>query len=55
MGTLHSLTTNLIAAATLYGWRLDAIVVSGVLWALVACYSQIMTPSLVAATARVSR
>jgi hypothetical protein len=55
MGTLHSLTTNLIAAATLYGWRLDAIVISGVLCALVACYGQIVTLSLVAATARLSR
>jgi hypothetical protein len=55
MSTLHSLTTNLIAAATIYGWRVDAIMISGLLWALVACYGQIVTPSLVAATARVSR
>jgi hypothetical protein len=55
MSTLHSLTTNLIAAATLYGWRIDTIVISGVLWALAASYGQIVSPSLVAVAARRSR
>lgn len=55
MSTLHSLTTNLIAAASIYGWRLDAIVIGGLLWALVASYNQIVAPSFVTVAARVTR
>lgn len=31
MNSLHSLQQNLLLAATLYGWRLDAILVGGLL------------------------
>jgi len=55
MSTLHSLAGNLIAAATIYGWRIDAIMISGLLWVLMASYQQILAPSLVAVAARVPR
>jgi hypothetical protein len=34
MPSLHSLLDNLVAAGSLYGWRLDALLLGGVLWAL---------------------
>lgn len=46
MSTFHSLTTNLIATANLYGWRIDAIVMSALLWAMTTSYSQVLSPSL---------
>lgn len=46
MSTFHSLTNNLIAAATIYGWRIDAIVMSGLLWAMTASYTEVVSPSL---------
>lgn len=36
MGSLHSLISNLVTAGTLYGWRIDAILVGGLLWMLMA-------------------
>jgi hypothetical protein len=41
MSTLHSLLDNLLAAGTLYGWRVDAIVLGGTLWLLTAGFSNI--------------
>ena len=43
MSTLHSLLDNLAAAGSIYGWRIDAIVLGGVLWALSASYTQVRT------------
>jgi len=41
MSSLHSLLDNLIAAGSLYGWRLDAILLGSVLWAVSASYTQL--------------
>jgi hypothetical protein len=41
MSTLHSLLENLAAAGTLYGWRMDAIVLGSMLWALAAGSAQL--------------
>jgi len=43
MSTLHSLLDHLAAAGTAYGWRMDAIVLGGLVWALVAGYAQVRT------------
>lgn len=34
MNTLHSLLENVGAAGSLYGWRMDAILLGSMLWAL---------------------
>jgi hypothetical protein len=34
MSSLHSLLDNLLAAGSLYGWRVDAIVLGAILWLL---------------------
>ena len=39
MSTLHSLLDNLAAAGIAYGWRIDAIVLGGLVWALAAAVS----------------
>jgi hypothetical protein len=36
MSTLQSLLEQAAAAGTLYGWRIDAILLSSMLWALTA-------------------
>jgi len=41
MSTLHSLLDNLAAAGSTYGWRMDALVLGGLLWALTAGYEQV--------------
>jgi len=41
MSSLHSLLDNVIAAGSIYGWRLDAILLGGILWALATTYSQL--------------
>jgi hypothetical protein len=41
MSSLHSLLDNLIAAGSLYGWRLDAILLGSILWAVSASYTQL--------------
>jgi hypothetical protein len=46
MSTFHSLINNLIAAATIYGWRIDAVAMSALLWAMTASYTQVLSPSL---------
>ena len=43
MSTLHSLLDNLTAAGSLYGWRIDAMVLGGALWALATGYGQVRT------------
>ena len=43
MSALHSLLENLVAAGIAYGWRIDAIVLGGLLWALAAGYEQVRT------------
>lgn len=43
MSTLHSLLDSLAAAGSFYGWRIDAIVLGGLLWALTAGYTQVRT------------
>ena len=43
MSTLHSLLDNLAAAGTVYGWRIDAIVLGGLIWALASGYAQVRT------------
>jgi hypothetical protein len=41
MSSLHSLLDNLIAAASIYGWRLDAILLGSILWAVSTSYTQL--------------
>jgi hypothetical protein len=43
MSTLHSLLDNLAAAGSVYGWRIDAMVLGGLLWALATGYGQVRT------------
>jgi len=43
MSTLHSLLDNLAAAGSIYGWRIDAMVLGGLLWAMAAGYTQVRT------------
>jgi hypothetical protein len=43
MSTLHSLLDNLAVAGMIYGWRIDAMVLGGLLWALAAGYGQVRT------------
>ncbi len=43
MSTLHSLLDNLAAAGSTYGWRIDAILLGGLLWALSVGYTQVRT------------
>jgi hypothetical protein len=43
MSTLHSLLDNLAAAGSVYGWRIDALVLGGLLWALATGYGQVRT------------
>jgi hypothetical protein len=43
MSTLHSLLDNLTAAGSIYGWRIDAMVLGGLLWAVAAGYGQVRT------------
>ena len=34
MSSLHSLLDNMITAGSIYGWRLDAMLVGSILWAI---------------------
>jgi hypothetical protein len=43
MSTLHSLLDNLASAGSIYGWRIDAMVLGGLLWAVAAGYGQVRT------------
>jgi hypothetical protein len=41
MSTLHSILDSLAAAGSIYGWRIDAMLLGGLLWALTASYTQL--------------
>jgi hypothetical protein len=43
MSSLHSLLDNLVVAGIAYGWRIDAIVLGALLWALTVSYTQVRT------------
>lgn len=46
MSNLHSLLDNLVAAGSLYGWRIDALVLGVMLWMVTAGSAQLrMTTS----------
>ena len=40
MSSLHSLLENLIAAGSIAGWRIDAILLGSILWAVSTSYTQ---------------
>jgi hypothetical protein len=41
MSTLHSLLENAAVAGSLYGWRMDAMVLGSMLWVLAAGAAQL--------------
>lgn len=41
MSSLHSLLDNMITAGSIYGWRLDAMLVGSILWAISTSYLQL--------------
>jgi len=41
MSSLHSLLDNMITAGSLYGWRLDAILLGSILWAVSTSYTHL--------------
>jgi hypothetical protein len=41
MSSLHTLLDNLLAAGSLYGWRLDAVLLGGLLWVLATACAQL--------------
>ena len=41
MSSLHSLLDNMNTAGSIYGWRLDAILVGSILWAISTSYLQL--------------
>lgn len=41
MSSLHSLLDNMITAGSIYGWRLDAMLVVSILWAISTSYLQL--------------
>jgi hypothetical protein len=43
MSSLHSLLDNLAVAGMIYGWRIDAMLLGGLLWAMAAGYGQVRT------------
>jgi hypothetical protein len=43
MTTIHSLSDNLVTAAIISGWRVDAILMGGLLWAFMSGYAQLKT------------
>jgi hypothetical protein len=43
MSSLHSLLDSLIATGSLYSWRLDALLLGGMLWVLATGYAQVRT------------
>ena len=43
MSSLHSLLDNLVVAGIAYSWRIDAIVLGALLWALTVSYTQVRT------------
>jgi hypothetical protein len=43
VSNLHSLLDRLLAAGSLYSWRLDGLVLGGMLWVLATGYAQLRT------------
>lgn len=41
MSSLHSLLDNMITAGSIYGWRLDAMLLGSILWAISTSYVQL--------------
>jgi hypothetical protein len=41
MTSLHSLLDNMITAGSIYGWRIDAILLGSILWAISTSYMQL--------------
>lgn len=41
MRNLYSIIDSVVAAGTIYGWRIDAIAIGGLLWALACGYTKI--------------
>ena len=41
MSSFHTLLDNVAATGNSYGWRLDAILLGGLFWALTAALSQV--------------
>lgn len=36
MNGMHSMLTSVVTGGTIYGWRLDAMLISGMVWILLA-------------------
>jgi hypothetical protein len=41
MGSFHSLLDHMISAGSIYGWRLDAMLLGSILWAISTSYMQL--------------
>jgi len=41
--TLHSLIDSMAAAGTIYGWRLDAVLLTGALWIATSTARRLVT------------
>lgn len=41
MSSLHSLLDNMITAGSIYGWRLDAMLLGSILWAISTSHLQL--------------
>lgn len=41
MRSFYSILDSILTAGTIYGWRLDAIMVGGLLWALASGYTRV--------------
>jgi hypothetical protein len=41
MRSLSSILDSVVAAGTSYGWRIDAIAIGGLLWALTSGYTKV--------------
>lgn len=41
MNGLHSIAGSVVASGTIYGWRIDAMLMSGALWILIAAAQQV--------------
>jgi hypothetical protein len=41
MGSMHSLLNHLVAAGSLYGWRIDALLLGSLVWAATTSYSHL--------------
>ena len=43
VSSVHSLSDNLVNTAIISGWRIDAILISGIIWMLMSGYMQLRT------------